>query len=251
MSKRTMQAVLALLALLLAYYLPAAAKERNDSAASTQAAAMIQAVESTGAQTTEILYRTSVQLERVNSTKDLIALGSKWSKMLSVPVSHHLMRENELQVYETGIKTGGAKFQFRLIGVPNGEEYLTHLVLSIQGERSHLQDVVQLLQMADQTLRRAGVIPQFSTCIRGMYSDTLIDDQQEGKIFAVLTSLQANEIERLQDETVTSVSAYTELWGHFITTNHEKMNVQVATHLDKRNNVTRITVGTPIITAEY
>jgi hypothetical protein len=246
-----MQTVWVVFALLLAYFLPAAAKEQGSGVTAAETAAMVQAVESTGAQVTEIIYRTSVPLEAVNSTKDLIDLGDRWSKMLSVPVLHKLTRENELQVYEAGKKTGSAEFQFRLIGVPNGEEYVTHLVLSIHGERSQLQDLVQLLQTADQALRRAGAIPQFSTCIRGMYSDTLIDDQQEGKIFAVLTSLQANEIERLQDETVTSVSAYTELWGHFITTNHEKMNVQVATHLDKKNNVTRITVGTPIITAEY
>lgn len=99
--------------------------------------------------------------------------------------------------------------------------------------------------------RKAGRVPQFSTCIRGLYSDKLSVDQQESKILSIFAALQTHELERLADDSVVSISGYTRLWQPHIMLNDQKMNLQVATDQDTATGGTLITVGTPIITAEY
>lgn len=227
--------------------LPVFARETEDQTISL----MLQSIEQTGAKTEEIELRTTVDLGVVATTKDLLELASSWSSKLEVPVQTSVKREGSNYVYQVWETKEGISRDLRMIGVPQNDHFHTYLVVGLKGNRIHAQDLAELRDRITFLFKKASMIPQFSTCIRGMYSDKLGVDQQEDKLHAVLTALQAIEIERLQDETVLSISAYTEQWKPSITTGQHKMNVQVATHLDTHDSITRITVGTPIITAEY
>ncbi|MGD8190331.1 YwmB family TATA-box binding protein [Brevibacillus ginsengisoli] len=212
---------------------------------------MIQAIEQTGAEPTVIEMRTTVDLGMVDTTKDLTEAEISWSKRLNFSEKPKLMMEDSRYIYVTEENMGGITCVLRLIGVPQNDKFHTYVVVGLKGKRIHAQDMEKFRDQITALFKKASRIPQFSTCIRGIYSDKLSVDQQEDKIHEVLAALQANEIERLQDETVLSISAYTELWNPAITTGQHKMNLQVATHLDSLDSITRITVGTPIITAEY
>ncbi len=247
MKQKGLWSCLLLFMLALAVYLPAAAKNASDKAAET----IVQVVEASGAQVQDIQLRAAAGMKKVHTSNDLVALASVWRKRLSIADQGQWTWENGLTVWEAQAGSAGAALSLRVVGVPTSDGFDTHLVVKIEGKRTHLQDVVKLRQLVVEAFKQATIIPQISTCIRGIYSDTLSDDQQEGKVFGILRSLRAREVERLQDDTVLSVSAYTEQWLPFLTTDDHKMNVQVATHLDPQTKWTRITVGTPIITAEY
>ncbi|WP_139491104.1 YwmB family TATA-box binding protein [Brevibacillus dissolubilis] len=233
--------------LLLAFLYPVSAKEAGEPSVTN----MLEALEATGATATDITMRTSVALPFVDSSKELLALGQEWSKRLSVPVQSQLSREKHNVVYQSQGVWGKALLSIRLIGVEQSGKVGTYLVVSLSGKRSHLQDIENLRQYATNELKNSQLIPQFSTCIRGIYSDKMSVGWQKGKILGIFQALGAREVERLEDESVISVSAYTREWRPFIMTGNQKMNLQVATHVDKNNQLTRITIGTPIITAEY
>ncbi|MCO7176326.1 YwmB family TATA-box binding protein [Sporolactobacillus kofuensis] len=56
-------------------------------------------------------------------------------------------------------------------------------------------------------------------------------------------------VERLQEKTFVSISAYTKIWNNAIYTGNKKMNIQVALRND--GDQTIIALGSPIITVEY
>lgn len=227
--------------------LPVFAQESEDQTI-TQ---MIQAMEQTGATPNEIELRTTVDLGLVDTTKDLLEIADTWRTRFDLSNPTHLVMEENRYIYQTEENQGGIDLHLRLVGVPQFDKFHTYVVVGFKGKRIHAQDMEGIRDRYVTLFKKASLIPQFSTCIRGIYSDKLSVDQQEDKVHEVLTALQANEIERLQDETVLSISAYTEQWKPAIQTGGHRMNVQVATHLDSLDSITRITVGTPIITAEY
>ncbi|MCR8996093.1 YwmB family TATA-box binding protein [Brevibacillus sp. 7WMA2] len=215
------------------------------------AAQLIEAAEATEATITDIEYRTSIQLATLSTATEFLSLGHEWSGILGIPSAQAVTAEGKQLIYQTEGKVGQTKLHIRLIGLPEPHNISVYLVISLEGKRIHAQDMERAYEKVVAETKRRGLIPQFSTCIRGIYNDTLSDGWQEARINKVFALLQAQEVERLQDESVTSISGFTAQWKPYIITNDQKMNVQVATHVDSLNQLTRITLGTPIITAEY
>ncbi|WP_035318627.1 YwmB family TATA-box binding protein [Brevibacillus laterosporus] len=215
------------------------------------AAQLIEAAEATEATITDIEHRTSIQLATLSTATEFLSLGHEWSGILGIPSAQAVTAEGKQLIYQTEGKVGQTKLHIRLIGLPEPHNISVYLVISLEGKRIHAQDMERAYEKVVAETKRRGLIPQFSTCIRGIYNDTLSDGWQEARINKVFALLQAQEVERLQDESVTSISGFTAQWKPYIITNDQKMNVQVATHVDSLNQLTRITLGTPIITAEY
>ncbi|GIO01416.1 hypothetical protein J5TS2_20840 [Brevibacillus halotolerans] len=212
---------------------------------------LIEAAEATEATITDIEHRTSIRLATLSTATEFLSLGHEWSGILGIPSAQTVTAEGKQLIYQTEGKVGQTKLHFRLIGLPEPHNISVYLVISLEGKRIHAQDIERAYEKVVAETKRRGLVPQFSTCIRGIYSDTLSDGWQEARINKVFALLQAKEVERLQDESVTSISGFTTQWKPYIITNDQKMNVQVATHVDSLNQLTRITLGTPIITAEY
>ncbi|QDX91622.1 hypothetical protein EEL32_13570 [Brevibacillus laterosporus] len=212
---------------------------------------LIEAAETTEATITDIEHRARIQLASLSTAKEFLSLGHEWSGILGIPSAKAIISEGDQLIYQTEGKVGQTKLHIRLIGLPEPHNIDVYLVISLEGKRIHAQDIEMAYEKVVAETKSRGLIPQFSTCIRGIYNDTLSDGWQEARINKVFTLLQAQEVERLQDESVTSISGYTTQWKPYIITNDRKMNVQIATHVDSLNQLTRITLGTPIITAEY
>jgi isochorismate synthase EntC len=71
----------------------------------------------------------------------------------------------------------------------------------------------------------------------------------QNKTNQVLKDLSARAIEQIEERAFVSVSAYNKKWNDALSTNREKINVQIA--IRSTNNKDTIVVGTPIITSEY
>ncbi|MCO7127689.1 YwmB family TATA-box binding protein [Sporolactobacillus shoreicorticis] len=86
------------------------------------------------------------------------------------------------------------------------------------------------------------------TCVKAYHSAkmklALID---EGMRYLKLFS--ATPVERLQEKTFVSISAYTKTWNNAIYTANKKMNIQAALRNDGDRTI--IVLGSPIITVEY
>ncbi|PFK38401.1 hypothetical protein COI93_14700 [Bacillus cereus] len=90
--------------------------------------------------------------------------------------------------------------------------------------------------------------PTIYTCVKGVLSDK-IEGVLQNKTNQVLKDLSARAIEEIEERAFVSVSAYNKKWNDALSTNREKINVQIA--IRSTNNKDTIVVGTPIITSEY
>jgi hypothetical protein len=217
-----------------------------------EAVRLLKAMEDSGAKGLDVEVRTRLPIGQVNSTKELESLAVKWAERLNIPAEHaDISKEKEQYVYRILSNHDDIRLHFQVSGLPLKGAYQAYLVIHLKGSRHTLPYIVSMQDTVAAALKQAGLIPQFSTCIRGMYSDKMSVDQQEGKILSIFRALQAKELERLQDDSVISISGYTRAWESFILSSGQKLNLQVATHRDTESDGTWITVGTPIITAEY
>ena len=90
--------------------------------------------------------------------------------------------------------------------------------------------------------------PIIYTCVQGALNDT-IEGVLQNKTNQVLKDLSARAIEQVEERAFVSVSAYNKKWDDALSTNREKINVQIA--IRSTDNKDTIVVGTPIITSEY
>ncbi|HFJ9404469.1 TPA: YwmB family TATA-box binding protein [Bacillus paranthracis] len=90
--------------------------------------------------------------------------------------------------------------------------------------------------------------PIIYTCVQGVLNDK-IEGVLQKKTNQVLKDLSARAIEQIEERAFVSVSAYNKKWDDALSTNREKINVQIA--IRSTNNKDTIVVGTPIITSEY
>lgn len=131
------------------------------------------------------------------------------------------------------------------------DRYDTKISYEIKGDHwkeSMKNDIFSLF-----STRTSGLFlenPSFFTCVTGNFSDTMeIAVNQQAK--NIMRLLRANFVESLEEESIVSLSAYTKQWDKSITTNHKKMNLQIALRDEGLNEPTRVLIGTPILTAEY
>ncbi|MGH0877965.1 MULTISPECIES: YwmB family TATA-box binding protein [Bacillus] len=90
--------------------------------------------------------------------------------------------------------------------------------------------------------------PIIYTCVQGVLNDK-IEGVLQNKTNQVLKDLSARAIEQIEERAFVSVSAYNKKWDDALSTNREKINVQIA--IRSTDNKATIVVGTPIITSEY
>ncbi|KFN02519.1 hypothetical protein DJ93_2271 [Bacillus clarus] len=90
--------------------------------------------------------------------------------------------------------------------------------------------------------------PIIYTCVEGVLDDK-IEGVLQNKTNQVLKDLSARAIEEIEERAFVSVSAYNKKWNDALSTNREKINVQIA--IRSTDNKDTIVVGTPIITSEY
>jgi len=90
--------------------------------------------------------------------------------------------------------------------------------------------------------------PIIYTCVQGVLNDK-IEGVLQNKTNQFLKDLSAREIEQIEERAFVSVSAYNKKWDDALSTNREKINVQIA--IRSTDNKDTIVVGTPIITSEY
>ncbi|MGE5701082.1 MAG: YwmB family TATA-box binding protein [Clostridia bacterium] len=221
------------------------------SADRPEAIQIVETLERNSIHVTDVTIRMAAPSVQLSSPKELATLHETWSSRLQITPDSLVEHEKGAMIYQNTVVFPTHELHYRLAGVPHSGKWDVYLVVTVKGNRSHLQDVVTMQKTIVDVMRKHATIPQISTCIAGIDNDTLSVDQQEDKVFSLFRELRANEVERLVDESVVSISGYTRLWDQAIRSHDKKINLQVAAHRDFGKQMTRFTVGTPIITAEY
>ncbi|GAX89630.1 YwmB family TATA-box binding protein [Effusibacillus lacus] len=127
----------------------------------------------------------------------------------------------------------------------------TVLVIKIERESDRLQDIPEHIEKVKQAAAQVGATPQISTCIKGFFNDRIEGMERDQLVSGIFAAVEANEVEGIRSDSLTSVSGYSPIVLEYIMTNKKRMNLQVAVHYDEYSAKTRILVGSPIVTIEY
>lgn len=127
----------------------------------------------------------------------------------------------------------------------------SYVTIKLNAGAKDLNALKKQLSHVYKVLEGMKFIPQFNSCVQGKVNDTLGNDVQLEQMNKLLDLLGADVVEKVEDPTVKSFSAYSSQLPSHIYTNGKKMNIQAGMHVDRLHRVTRITIGTPIITIEY
>ncbi|SFG22643.1 YwmB family TATA-box binding protein [Sporolactobacillus nakayamae] len=162
------------------------------------------------------------------------------------------LRPNEGAIGWQGTKkvtSGNYQMRVTYIAYPKGKYYQTVVLYRVSGES--LMQNEWLKNKKEMTAEMSRIFhgqEHIYTCVKAYRSAkmklALID---EGKRY--LNFFSAAPIERLQEKTFVSISAYTKTWNNAIYTANKKMNIQAALRNDGDRTI--IVLGSPIITTEY
>lgn len=180
----------------------------------------------------------------------LLQLGNKLSEIFLLPANDKLESFNNLSYYATtGSWGNGTKVELQL-KPQNDENNNLYLIFRLIGD-GDLDTMAQYYNDLSTILVQNDIPLKINSCIQGNINDKLSNVDQFVLIENILHILTAKEVEKLDTALVKSVSAYSAEFDNYIMTNGQKMNLQIATHVDNMNKKTVITLGTPIITVEY
>ncbi|MCL1631264.1 YwmB family TATA-box binding protein [Sporolactobacillus sp. CPB3-1] len=142
-----------------------------------------------------------------------------------------------------------AEMVVRVMGYPIGTRYRTVTLYHVNGERfKQAEWTNNKRQIREEIPKIFHGQEHIYTCVKADRSAKMnLALIEEGKRYLDLFS--AAPVERLQEKTFVSISAYTKAWNNAIYTKNKKMNIQAALRNDGDRTI--IVLGSPIITVEY
>lgn len=158
-------------------------------------------------------------------------------------------QENVLGWQGTKRLASGIKVKLAYFAYPSGKQY--RIAISYEADGGSFKQSLwpsqkkMIRQNLDEIFQGQ---EQIFSCVKALDSVKMKSGlMEQGERYLKLFS--AAPIERLNEKTFVSISAYTKTWNDGILTGKQKMNLQVALRCDDGRTV--ITLGTPIITQEY
>lgn len=142
----------------------------------------------------------------------------------------------------------------RVIAIPShtqSEKWDSYVTINMVADPQAQDGLEEGLARLYQSLETVEIVPQFNSCVQGIVDDKLGNDVQREHMKYLLDYFGAEVVEKVEDHTVKSYSAFSQEFPSYIWTKDKKMNVQAAMHVDQLHDLTRLTIGTPIITVEY
>lgn len=211
---------------------------------------LIETFQQSGAELSNYWLKVGVPYITITGEDELLAIGKSLSQSLNLPEAQKLVTLDEQKAYFTkGSWGNGTEVELQIKAQrPNSNDM--YLIFQLQGNEN-LEALSGYYSTLKDILNKNQISPKINTCIQGNINDKLSSEGQFVLIEKLLHSIAAEEVEKLDTSLVKSVSAYSPKLENYIWTNNNKMNIQIASHVNNLQQETVVTIGTPIITVEY
>lgn len=211
---------------------------------------LVKAFQDTGAQHSTYWLHIGVPYKGYTNDEDLLKMGNNLSESFNLGRVKELQLIGNQKVYvANGTWGNNTKAELTLKRESDQSKNL-YFIFRLKGT-DDVENLTYYYDILQENLKKNQISPKINSCIQGNINGRLNNDQQFVLLENILTNLDANEVEKFDSSLVKSISAYSSKIGYYIWTGKEKMNIQVATHVDHLNEKTVLTMGTPIITIEY
>ncbi|WCK54328.1 YwmB family TATA-box binding protein [Aneurinibacillus sp. Ricciae_BoGa-3] len=229
------------------------AQEQSGSARLESAAAqldkMASTVVKTGAEIASVQVRIKAE-KTFRNVQETEAWKRQTARLLSAPDFQPLQGTPQ-SCHTQGVYLGVKTDVYLTVESETNNFQTVGLSLTFSGKDRQVALVEGVTKVAGEKVINGYKINQINTCVIGKYGGKLKIDLQTEKCREILAAFNSTPVESLREDTVLSYSAYSPQIKDYILTNRNRMNLQVATHIDDIHQKTTVTVGVPIITVEY
>lgn len=93
--------------------------------------------------------------------------------------------------------------------------------------------------------------PNLNLTLIGYYNGFVDNKKLEDIVNGIFSKIRAKKVEGIADESLVSITGYTEKMKDFITVGGKKVNINIAGRYNSYEDKTYIWIGTPLIVTEY
>lgn len=126
----------------------------------------------------------------------------------------------------------------------------THIIVDIVQNKGY-KYIVEISNQIEKLLNRYGEKVETTINLRGVQPGRFSKRQEKEIQENIFGFLGAKEVEVLEDESFTSITAYSPLISHYIKYDGKSVNLQLAMRYSQYEDKTYLWIGTPLITTTY
>jgi hypothetical protein len=214
---------------------------------------LLQATEPYMQQNRELTIKYTGYYSSCANSGQLLEAGKKLSKSLGFPISAELNNTSQHPIYSIEKNLGElSKASLQMIKLEDSSScYLViRLVTSGGGDLSEANDWRKEIE---RQLTKLDINGQWNFMVKGnvAYKDMQSNDSMHDIMNSFLDTVDGKMVESYSDQGTLSFSLTAKLFNNFIQSGDHLINLQAALHRNSLTGEMRLTVATPMITAEY
>ena len=155
--------------------------------------------------------------------------------------------ENEKQIY---IQSNISDKSISIIGIKKNSSE-SYIIIDILDNKLY-KDIVDIYTIIETSLHKYSNFVDISTCISGEISKKLQFSKCDDILQEILYNMNAKEIDRVKNENMISITAYSELLKeNYLEYLGNKINLNIGIRYSEDDDKTLIYIATPIIKLDY
>ena len=155
--------------------------------------------------------------------------------------------ENEKQIY---IQSNNSDKNISIIGIKKNSNE-SYIIIDILSNKVY-KDIVDIYTIIETSLYKYSNVVDISTCISGEFSKNLQFSKCNDILQEILYNMNAEEIDRIKNENMISVTAYSKLLDkNYLEYLGNKINLNIGIRYSEDDDKTLIYIATPIIKLDY
>lgn len=155
--------------------------------------------------------------------------------------------EKEKQIY---IQSNTLDKSISIIGIKKSSNE-SYIIVDILDNKVY-KDIVDIYTILEKSLYKYSNIVDISTCISGEFYKKLQFDKYDDILQEILYNMCAEEIDRVENENMISITAYSKLLEeNYLEYLGNKINLNIGIRYSEDDDKTLIYIATPIIKLDY
>jgi len=155
--------------------------------------------------------------------------------------------ENEKQIY---IQSNISDKSISIIGIKKNSSE-SYIIIDILDNKLY-KNIVDIYTIIETSLHKYSNTVDISTCISGEISKKLQFSKCDDILQEILYNMNAKEIDRIEDETFISITAYSKLLDeNYLEYLGNKINLNIGMRYSEDEDKTLLYIATPIIKLDY
>lgn len=155
--------------------------------------------------------------------------------------------EKEKQIY---IQANTTNRSISIIGIKKNSDE-SYIIVDILDNKVY-KDIVDIYTVLEKSLYKYSNVVDISTCISGEFYKKLQFNKYDDILQEILYNMNAEEIERVENENMISITAYSKfLDENYLEYLGNKINLNIGIRYSEDEDKTLIYIATPIIKLDY